>query len=71
MLGMNTGPLLGRELESRADDQKIATQPWMKDFVQERHTREEWDAFMAYCQAGPWKRAAIWLRNIIAWWAFR
>jgi len=37
----------------------VMTEPWMGDFVRERHTQEQWDAFGAYCQAGPWKRALL------------
>ena len=32
-------------------------EPWMRDFVKERHSQEEWEAFFAYCEAGPFKRA--------------
>lgn len=37
----------------------VMTEPWMWDFVRGRHSQEEWDAFCAYCQAGPWKRALL------------
>lgn len=31
-------------------------EPWMADFVKGRHSQEEWDAFFAYCAAGPFTR---------------
>lgn len=31
-------------------------EPWMAEFLQGRHSQEEWDAFFYYCEAGPLKR---------------
>lgn len=37
-------------------------EPWMGDFVKGRHSQEEWDAFFAYCEAGPFMR---WIFRIV------
>ncbi len=38
----------------------LVFEPWMKEFVRGRHSREEWDEFLDYVAAGPWGRR--WLR---------
>ena len=31
-------------------------EPWMKEFVQGRHSQEEWDSFFKYAQASKFQR---------------
>lgn len=59
-----SGPWFG--LPSPSPETKIVTEPWMEEFVRGRHSPEEWDAFFAYCEAGPWKRRFIVLGGVIA-----
>jgi len=40
-------------------------EPWMADFVKERHSQEEWEAFFAYCEAGPVKRALCAIAGVL------
>jgi hypothetical protein len=44
--GLGLGQTPDREVE-----------PWMVDFIKQRHSPEAWDAFFDYYNAGPWKRA--------------
>lgn len=47
--------------------QGFVAEPWMADFVKERHHQHEWDAFFAYCEAGPTRRFLIRLATFFAW----
>ncbi len=35
-------------------------EPWMSDFMKERHSKNDWDALFYYVEAGPLKR--IWIQ---------
>jgi hypothetical protein len=61
---MMNRPIMG--LEKALQPQKpIKIEPWMVEFVNGRHTHEEWDGFATYCAAGSFRR---WL--IRAGWLF-
>jgi len=40
-------------------------EPWMAEFLQGRHSQEEWDAFFYYCEAGPVKRWFMRLASVL------
>lgn len=46
-------------------------EPWMKKFVEEKHTQEEWDGFFDYCDAGPFKRMVIQMIALLRFGALR
>lgn len=46
--------------ESDLERLKGRMEPWMSEFVKEKHSLEDWEAFFYYCEAGPLKR--LWIQ---------
>lgn len=55
MFGAKPWPTI--ESVGRSFDRKIEIEPWMVEFMKEKHSLEAWDAFYDYCNASPLKRA--------------
>lgn len=40
-------------------------EPWMREFVRERHGEEEWDFFFQYVKASTFQRVMMWVNGVI------